>query len=118
MSKILVLDDDIDILDILGILLKRNNYTVLTISEWELLASSIDSFSPDLILLDIALNGADGRDLCKKLKNAKETRYIPVILFSAHYNEERALEESMADAFVKKPFNVSYLLDTIHKNIA
>lgn len=118
MRKILVLDDDIDILDIMGILLKRNNYLVLGISEWELLTSSINSFSPDLILLDIALNGADGRNLCKKLKIAKETSYIPVVLFSAHYNEERALEESMADAFVKKPFEIADLLDTINENIA
>ncbi len=118
MSKILVLDDDIDILDIVGLLLKRNNYKYCLISEWELLTTSINSFSPDLILLDITLNGADGRNLCKKLKSSKETKDIPVVLFSAHYNVERALEESMADAFVKKPFEISYLLDTIHKNIA
>ena len=44
-----MLDDDIDILDMLTILPKRNKYTVMTISEWELLTSSINSFSPDLI---------------------------------------------------------------------
>lgn len=85
MSKILVLDDNIDILDIIDLLLKRNNHAVLAISDWQLLISSINSFSPDLILLDIQLNGADGRNLCKKLKVEKETRRIPIVLLSAHY---------------------------------
>ncbi len=110
--------DDVDILTVVEILLKRNNYSVRAISEWNDLTSSIKSFLPDLILLDVALQGADGRDICKQLKNSKKTQHIPIILFSAHYNLVRDTRKCLADGLVTKPFEISYLLETIQKNIA
>ena len=81
MNKVLIVDDDIDILTVVEMLLSMNNYTVKAISKWQDITSSIKSFSPDLILLDVALSGADGRDICKQLKQSNETQHIPVILF-------------------------------------
>ena len=118
MNKILVLDDDIDILTVVQLLLSMHNYIVKAISKWQEVTSSIISFSPDLILLDVALSGADGRDICRQLKLSNETQHIPVILFSAFYDLANNIRECMADGLVTKPFETSYLLETIRQNIA
>lgn len=68
MNRILVIDDDPEIRTVVEILLTRNNYLVEAISKWEYLSYSIQYFEPDLILLDVSLGGADGRQICHKLK--------------------------------------------------
>jgi DNA-binding response OmpR family regulator len=118
MKKVLIVDDDIDILTVVQMLLKMNNYTVAAISKWQDVPKTIENFSPDLILLDVALSGADGRDICKRLKKSNDTQSIPVILFSAHLDLASDTCGCMADGLITKPFETSYLLDTIRKNIA
>jgi DNA-binding response OmpR family regulator len=117
MKKVLIVDDDIDILTVVQMLLSMNNYKVKAISRWQEIDTSIRNFSPDLILLDVALSGADGREICRELKKSTDTRSIPVILFSAHYDLANNIRECMADGLVTKPFERSYLLETIEKNI-
>lgn len=118
MNKILVVDDDTDILTVVEIVLSMNNYVVKAISRWEAISHTLETFSPDLILLDVALGGADGREICKQLKNSDETQHIPVILFSAHYDLINNIQGCMANGFVTKPFETSYLLETIRKNLS
>ena len=118
MNKILVVDDDTDILTVVKIVLDMNNFSVMAISKWQDITHSIDNFSPDLILLDVALGGADGRDICKQLKKSKETQHIPVILFSAHFGIASDIQGCMANGLITKPFETKYLLETIRKNIA
>jgi DNA-binding response OmpR family regulator len=118
MNKILVVDDDTDILAVVEIVLSMNNFSVKTISRWEEISRAIQTFSPDLILLDVALGSADGREICKKLKSSGETEHIPVILFSAHYDLVNNIKGCMANGVVTKPFETSFLLETIRKNIA
>ena len=118
MKKVLIVDDDIDILTVVQILLSMHNYNVQAIPKWQDITNTIKSFTPDLILLDVALSGADGRVICKQLKQSNETQHIPVILFSAHYDLANNIQDCMADGLVTKPFETSYLLETIRKNIA
>lgn len=117
MSKILVVDDDTDILTVVEIILSMNNFKVKTIPRWEEITHAIQTFSPDLILLDVALGSADGREICKQLKKSGETQHIPVILFSAHYDMVNNIQGCMANGLITKPFETSYLLETIRKNI-
>jgi DNA-binding response OmpR family regulator len=118
MSKILVVDDDPDILTVVKILLSMHHFSVMAISRPEDIGRAIKSFSPGLILLDVALSGADGREICRKLKTSNETQHIPVILFSAHYDLVNSFHEYMANGLVTKPFEAAFLLETIRKNIA
>jgi DNA-binding response OmpR family regulator len=113
MKKILVIDDELEIRRVVEIILKQNNYLVEAISKWEYLSYSVQYFKPDLILLDVSLGGADGRDICHKLKTSKKTERIPVILFSAHHNLVENLNGCKPDAVITKPFDTSHLLDTI-----
>ncbi len=118
MSKVLIVDDDPDILAVVQILLKMNDFSVMAIAKAADISQAIKSFSPGLILLDVALSGADGREICKMLKKSNETKHIPVILFSAHYDLVNNIQECMANGLVTKPFETSYLLETIRRNIA
>ncbi len=118
MNRILVVDDDIDILTVVGLILNRHNFSVLAISRWEQLFDSIDTFFPDLILLDVDLSGADGCDICRQLKRSKKNSQIPIILFSASSRLAEDSTECMSNGFVSKPFDTPFLLKTIRLNIA
>jgi DNA-binding response OmpR family regulator len=113
MNKILVVDDDPDILSLVETILTMDNFSVQAILKWECIDDSINNFKPDLILLDISLSGADGRDICKKIKQSKETQHLPVILFSANTRMENDIENFHAQHFIAKPFELSYLIQTI-----
>ena len=117
MDKILVVDDDIDILTLVNMTLTMNGYNVTMLSRWESINTTIESLEPDLILLDVSLAGADGREICKNLKARKETEHIPVILFSANIEMEKSIENCNAQAFISKPYELSYFLNTIKSNI-
>ena len=118
MKKILVIDDELEIRRVVEIILKKNDYLVEAISKWEYLTYSVQYFKPDLILLDVSLGGADGRDICLKLKTSKKTAHIPIILFSAHHNLIENLNGCKPDAVIPKPFDTSHLLETIKNNLS
>jgi DNA-binding response OmpR family regulator len=118
MKKILVVDDDIDILTVVNMVLSFNKFSVMATPRWQDIEPLIKTFCPDLILLDVSLSGADGRDICEKLKNAEKTKNIPIILFSAHYNLINDTRGCKPDGLITKPFEVPYLIETIRKNIA
>ena len=114
MKKILVLDDEVDILTLVEIILTRNNFKVETISRWQDIHQSIKSFNPDAILMDVSLGGgADGREICYKLKTEKDTAHIPVIIFSANFDIENNLRDCKADAIIVKPFTSAEIINKI-----
>lgn len=118
MKKILVIDDELEIRRVVEIILKQNNYLVEAISKWEYLSYSVQYFKPDLILLDVSLGGADGREICHRLKTSKKTAHIPVILFSAHHNLVENLNGCKPDAVITKPFDTVHLLETIKEKLS
>ena len=116
MKRVLVIDDEVSILRVLEIILSSNNYIVEAISKWQYLPYSIQYFKPDLILLDVFLGGADGREICRQLKDSKETANIPIIIFSAQNFSD--LENCKPDAFIAKPFDATFLLETIKNHLS
>lgn len=115
--KILIVDDDIDILEPLQILLESEGYTIATTTKGEQTYTRIDSFKPDLILLDVLISGSDGRLICKKLKSTVNTKKIPVIMMSAHPSAKNDSGGSGADAFIAKPFEIEELIRLVRKHI-
>ena len=113
MNKILVVDDDPDILCLVETILSMHNFNVKAILKWEYIDKSLFNFQPDLILLDVSLSGADGRDICKKIKQSKETQHLPIILFSANATMGNDIENCHAQDFIAKPFELSHLIQTI-----
>jgi CheY-like chemotaxis protein len=105
MRRILAVDDDKDILEVLQYILEDSGYEVETLSDGHDLFDAIRAHVPDLILLDIMLGNLDGRELCKKVKLRNETHNIPVILVSASHNVSDSLKQTGApNAFIAKPF--------------
>ena len=117
MKKILVVDDEVAILTVVKLILSQYSFEVETISEWERLPQMLQSFNPDLIILDVSLPGGDGRDVCNQLKNDEDTSHIPIILFSADCNSIKSLKGCKPDAVIEKPFDSAELVTAIQKNL-
>lgn len=118
MSKILVVDDDQDILVVMEILLTMKGFEVDVTAKWENTFDKIESFNPDLILLDILISGNDGRTLCKQLKSQNETKGIPIIMFSAHPSAAASIKDYGANDFIAKPFDVTDLLLKVNNQLS
>jgi two-component system, OmpR family, response regulator RstA len=111
MSKILILDDDLNFLTIVKSLLNEKGFEVTAFTDWKKAWDSIKTYKPHLILLDVFLKGIDGLDICRKLKTFYSTRNIPVLVFSSFPNiAETAIFEYGADDFIQKPFEVNILI--------
>ena len=111
MKKVLVVDDDVELLTVVGIILSAH-YIVEMISDWQKVNAMVHDFKPDLIVLDIYLGSADGREICKEIKTITEIQHIPVLLYSAN-NEQINHEDCNAQAFIPKPFEIKDLLSII-----
>ena len=117
MKRILIVDDNPDVLQVMQLLLTSRDFAVDVTTKGEETQERIDTFLPDLIFLDVYLCGLDGRDICKKIKIDDATKHIPVILFSANNITGTTLDESLADDFIAKPFDIHDLLVKVNKLI-
>ncbi len=118
MDKILVIDDDEDILNVVKLILTLDGYKVETENKWEETFNKIESFNPDLILLDISLGNADGRNISRQIKSKPSSKHIHIVLFSAKYGANKHFSECLADDFIAKPFDPQKLLDKIYSQLA
>jgi two-component system alkaline phosphatase synthesis response regulator PhoP len=114
-EKILIIDDELHIVELLRYNLEANGYKVsFSLNGREGLNIAFDK-KPDLILLDIMLPELDGFDVCKEIKRNKETESIPIIMLTAKSEEfDKILGlELGADDYITKPFSVRELLARI-----
>jgi DNA-binding response OmpR family regulator len=118
-NKILVVDDDPSILQIVAEILLDNGYQVNTLAEAEKIFENINLYQPDLILLDVMMGGLDGKIICGALKTFAETKNIPIIMISGDYKNAATLfEHHCPDDFILKPFDMYYLLQRIENQLA
>lgn len=117
MAKILVVDDDPDILSVMEILLSMKGFTVDVTARGDNTFSKIESFQPDLILLDVLISGHDGRTICKEIKENENLRHLPVLMLSAHPGAAATISDYGADGFISKPFDVENLLKKINEQL-
>jgi len=118
-KKILILDDDPDILEILSLILEESGYEVRTLSCGDTVFDDIKVFQPDLILMDVMLAGLDGRTICKNIKENHLTSLVPVILISGTHNLAKSLNlPGGPNDFIAKPFDIDHLLERIEKQLA
>lgn len=114
--KILVADDDAAIVDAIKMMLEVADYQVDTTLDGNVIPR-IKSTKPNLLLLDIWMNGVDGRDVCKRIKQDKAIRDIPVVLISASRDLADSAKKACADDFLEKPFNMDTLLAKVEQYI-
>ncbi|NLK97825.1 MAG: response regulator transcription factor, partial [Epulopiscium sp.] len=115
-QKILVVDDEKNIADIIKFNLKKEGYEVLTAYDGEEALDIIFSKDPDLILLDIMMPKIDGFQVCRKVREKKST---PIVMLTARAEEvDKVLGlELGADDYVTKPFSVRELMARVKANL-
>lgn len=117
MNRVLIVDDNSDILWVVETVLKRYGFEVMALPKGEDVLPKTKSFCPQLILLDVFLSGIDGIEVCNKLKENPKTKDIPIIMFSAHTNFTDIQKFCKADDFIAKPFDVKELIKKIQFQI-
>jgi DNA-binding response OmpR family regulator len=118
-KRILAVDDDSDILDVLRIILEEEGYEVFTLANAKHVFDEVERNRPDLILLDVMLGGLDGRDICKALKEHLLFRDIPVVMISASHNlDTLLLSPGAPDNFLAKPFDIDHLVEMVRTHLA
>jgi DNA-binding response OmpR family regulator len=111
-KKVLVVDDERDISDIVAFNLRREQYDVLTAVDGESAVVIAQREQPDLVLLDLMLPGIGGLEVCRRLRAEPRTAQIPIIMLTAKGEETDAVVglAQGADDYVRKPFGVKELL--------
>lgn len=114
-EKILVVEDDRDILELMTYNLEKEGYVVATAMAGEEALKKISQFDPDLILLDLMLPGIDGMEICRQLKQQEKTRGIPIIFVTAKSEETDVVTglEIGAEDYLAKPFSPKVLIARI-----
>jgi len=123
-AKILVIDDDPDVLEAIGIALEANGYEVVTALDGAEGLDKLKDAKPDLMILDLLMPKMDGFEVCKELKDPRRAKYahIPIIILSSvkeeasrrRYELETGLQLDVDD-YVEKPIEHTILLERVKK---
>lgn len=117
MNRVLVIDDEKNILLTLNMFLNKKGYIVKSISNGAEALDLAEKYMPDIILLDILLPGLNGYLLCRTLKGNYSTKHIPVIFMSAKNQNEDIKQafEAGGDDYIIKPFTYQQIEKVINK---
>ena len=115
MAKILVVDDNQEIRNILKLFLTAEGYEVVTASCGEEALIMMDKTTPDLMTLDISMPGINGYEVCRRIRTESPQKSLPILIISGsiHPQDEIKAFESGASEYIKKPFGKDELLSTI-----
>lgn len=115
-KKILFIEDDPDIYEILNIVFDEEGYEVIGFRS-AISPDEIALIHPDLVLLDVRIIGSEktGAEICEALKSRAGTQSLPVLLLSAERDLENIAKRSGADGVIHKPFGLSELISGVRK---
>src|SRR5438105_15358819 len=114
-ARILVVDDEPDILELVQYNLGKAQYDVVGVESGEEALVQVHSIPPDLIVLDLMLPGVDGLEVCRALKRDTRTAGIPIVMLTARSEDADVVAglELGADDYLTKPFSPRVLLARI-----
>ena len=116
--KILIIDDDENILELTKRVLERRGYEIVTHSTGEGIIGLVKLELPHLVILDNLLPGKDGSEICLELKTEPSTRHIPIILATGQVPTEDLAPKSKelrAEGYLTKPFEIDELVQKVEK---
>jgi len=116
-QRVLILDDNDDILWPCKIILQKAGYAVETRTDCLQIVQVVRDLKPDIILLDLKIPPSGGDVALLHLKNDSATSKISVMLFSAADNLSSIAKHSLADGFIQKPFDIDTLLKTVGEKL-
>jgi CheY-like chemotaxis protein len=113
-KKILIVDDEPDLLKVTVFRLRQSGYEVISASDGQQGWEKVCNEKPDLVCLDIRMPLMTGDQVCAKIKSEDSLRHIPVLLLTAStQNMQEKIDLCRADGYLSKPFDSQVLLETI-----
>lgn len=118
-DRILVVDDTLENIQVLGIVLKKEGYVINVAQDGKTALEMVEKVQPNLILLDIVMPEMDGYEVCRRLKQNPETKEIPVIFLTAKADTESIVAgfETGAVDYITKPFRKQELLARVKTHL-
>ena len=110
-GKVLIIDDDEALLEILSDCFIDENFEVQALPAVENIIQTVKQFNPDVVVIDYLLPGVNGAELCHEIKMTFST--LPVIIISAYPKQRLSLARFNCDRFIAKPFNVFELVEEV-----
>lgn len=119
-EKILVVDDDVDSLKLIGLMLQRHGYEVVAAHTGTQALTKAETEQPNLIILDVMMPDMSGYDVCKRLRATPSTQSIPIIMFTAKtlIDDKVAGFEAGADDYLTKPTHPAELASRVKSVLA
>lgn len=114
-KKILLYDDEADILEICKYILEKKGYQVFTMELCSNVIGDLQKFQPDLVIMDNWIPEIGGVEATRLIKSDADFKHTPVILFTANKDISRLAKEAGADAFISKPFELKELETMVEK---
>ncbi len=111
--KVLIVDNDNDILDVMNEALTYEGYEVNGLLEVDNIFPKIMTYRPDIVILDYILDGINGGELCHQIKVNRYTAQLPVVIMSAYPKVLQSLGDYGCNVFIPKPFDLDHILNCI-----
>ncbi|MBS1659671.1 MAG: response regulator [Bacteroidetes bacterium] len=112
-KRVLIFDDDADILEVCTIVLETSGFEVVALGSCEDVVGKVREASPDVVLLDNKIPPVGGISAARELKGSEEFGRLPIVFFSANQDVARLAVEAGADYFIEKPFDLDRLVGLI-----
>lgn len=117
-DRILVVDDDSGIGEMLQTLLEFYGFKVIVTEKPDETEALIEEHNIDLVMLDMLISGVNGTDVCARLRQNDSTEEIPVLMMSALHDAGPKCKKAGADEFIAKPFEMEDLVEIINELIS
>ena len=117
LKRVLVLDDNQDILDVVHEALSYEKFEVKCVGESDKVMPLLHDFNPGLVILDYRVAGKNGGEVCRQIKSHPQFKDIPVIIFSAYINHDDEIMGYGCDAVINKPFDLMDLINKVNELI-
>ena len=119
MKKILIVDDNEMIVEVMTYILENKGYEVMALSSGDEVFNNVKANHPDLVILDDELPGMHGREICQLLKLNRSTKNLPVIMCSGNDTIDESLQQKGApNDVLHKPFDVDALVIMVDNQLA
>jgi len=119
-KKVLIVDDELNIVTALEFLLQKSGYEVMAAQNGDEALKRVESFAPDLVLLDVMMPRISGYEVCRRMRERAEWKHIKIIMLSAKGREAEVSKGVSlgADLYVTKPFSNNELVGKIGELLA